>query len=244
MISGLILAFQFLTRIPVPIAIDFNDKNISRAIGFFSVVGIIMALIYSNVYKHLSNLDKEISAFFILILMVILTGGLHLDGLSDVADGFFSGRGKEETLKIMKDSRTGAFGTIAIVLLLLTKFIFLQKIEYQNLFFAVVNSRMGVYILILFGRAPSNGLGDTFQRLAPKKLIILEIIIYMVILIYLGLAYLYTFLFSILLAFLLLLYSNKKIAGVNGDVNGAYIELSEALNFILYWGLSYGDILN
>lgn len=244
MISGFILAFQFLTRIPLPFNIDFNDKNVSRAIGFFSVVGLILGLIYSCTYKALFTTYKDISSLAIIILMVFLTGGLHLDGLSDVADGFFSGKGKEDTLKIMKDSRIGAFGVIAILLLLLTKYVFIQRIGYKDLFFVASNSRMGVYFLILFGKSPANGLGDTFQRLIPKKIIIFEMFIYIAILLYFGLINLYVFLCSVLLAFILLAYSNKKIGGVNGDVNGAYIELNEALNMILYWGLSYGNILS
>lgn len=240
MIKGIILAFQFLTRIPMPFSIEFNDKNIRSALNFFGLVGFVLGLIYYCFYSFLGGIDKLVASILVLTMMVVLTGGLHLDGLSDMFDGFLSGRDKDKILKIMKDSRIGAFGVISIVILLLFKFVFIYKlVDAISLIFITINARLCVYILILFGKSPlNNGLGLAFQKNISKKTIFISTIIYSIIIYFLNDINFYVFILTLISPLLLLNVSNKKIGGVNGDINGACVEISEVFGLILYWGFN------
>ena len=94
MIDGLILSIQFLTRLPIKKSIDFNDENFSKSIFFFSLGRDYNWWNWRFVLLHIGFLNEDIGSFFALLSMIIVTGGLHLDGLSDTCDGFLSYRDK------------------------------------------------------------------------------------------------------------------------------------------------------
>ena len=123
MIKGLILSLQFFTRIPINISVDFNQKNIRYSIFFMPLAGAITGGLGGLIYYLLVPYNKLVASFLALLVTIILTGGLHIDGLSDTFDGFMACKDKEETMKIMKDSRIGVFGVLSIILLLIFKFI-------------------------------------------------------------------------------------------------------------------------
>ncbi len=239
MIRGLILAFQFLTRIPLPISIEFNHTNIRHAVSFFGVVGCALGGIYYLCFSLLYSSDPLIGAAICLLMTLLLTGGLHMDGLSDMADGFFSGKDREKTLEIMKDSRAGAFGVMAIVCVLLMKFLFIYRMqEGVTLFFMAANARFSVYLLILFGKpAYGGGLAKLFQETRSVAGVISIFTFYLLMVCWTGIKHLIPLAFSFLLSGFLLWWSKRKIGGVNGDVNGACIELSELVSLMIYWGM-------
>ena len=106
MIKGFILALQFLTRIPIKISIDFNDKNIRNSIFFFPLVGGLIGVFGGIIYHYLSPFNINIASFLTLLFTIILTGGLHIDGLSDTFDGFLANKDKEKTDKVIKILKT------------------------------------------------------------------------------------------------------------------------------------------
>ncbi|MBO7746558.1 adenosylcobinamide-GDP ribazoletransferase [Paenibacillus sp. MWE-103] len=116
-------AFQLLTRIPVPVEIPFTPEMLARSVVYYPVVG---AVIGGAVAAAGAGLDGRVPAMPAAVLLVafwlLLTGGLHLDGLMDTADGVLSHRSRERMLEIMKDSRVGAMGVLAAIVLLLFKF--------------------------------------------------------------------------------------------------------------------------
>lgn len=115
MIDSLILYFQFFTRIPIPIAVDEPEEKCVQAF-VFSLFGLMIGFLEAVVYWPLQYLfSPSIAWVMILFLDVMLTGGFHLDALSDMADGLFSSRDKDRMLEIMKDSRVGSNGVLAIV---------------------------------------------------------------------------------------------------------------------------------
>ena len=121
--KGFLLLLSFMTRIPMP-KIDYDEEKLGKSMKLFPLVGIVIGFIllfFSIVFSYvLSNLS--FSAFLpIIILVVILTdlistGALHLDGLADTFDGIFSYRSKHKMLEIMKDSRLGSNGALALIL--------------------------------------------------------------------------------------------------------------------------------
>ena len=114
MIKGFILSIQFFSRIPINIKVDFNEKNIRYCIFFMPLVGAIIAALASIIYYLIEPYNKLIASFLTLLLTIILTGGLHIDGLADTFDGFLQTK-TGKNFEIMKDSRIGTFGVLSIV---------------------------------------------------------------------------------------------------------------------------------
>jgi adenosylcobinamide-GDP ribazoletransferase len=240
MIKGLILAFQFLTRLPINIAIDFNDKNIRNSIFFFPLVGAVIGAIGGFVYYILSPLNIEIASFLTMLTLIILTGGIHIDGLSDTFDGFLSNRDREKVLEIMKDSRIGAFGVLSIVILLLFKYILIKNTPNLpiGLILSLANSRLVVGYIISYKKcARPGGLGDLFNKSNPKKLIILSSLLYVFILLVFNKAYIIPLLATILTGEIISYIAYKKIGGLTGDVYGTIIEIGECISLLTYLGM-------
>lgn len=121
-LHGFIAAFQFLTRLPVPVQIAYTEQVFRRSVVFYPLAGAVIGLLLAGAGAGLRlALPAFPAAVLLLALWVILTGGLHLDGLMDTADGILSHRPREQMLEIMKDSRVGAMGVIVCVLHLLLK---------------------------------------------------------------------------------------------------------------------------
>ncbi len=118
-----IAAFQFLTRLPIPVQIDYTDRVFQRSVIFYPLAGFVIGLLLLLAGEGLKPCPacdaRSCSAAGVLGR---LTGGLHLDGLMDTADGILSHRPREQMLEIMKDSRVGAMGVIVCVLHLFLKF--------------------------------------------------------------------------------------------------------------------------
>lgn len=241
MIKGFILALQFFTRIPINMVVDFNEKNIRYSVFFLPLVGLIIGSIGGLVYYLISPYNLMVASFLTLLMTIILTGGLHLDGLSDTFDGFFANRKKEETLEIMKDSRVGAFGVLSIVLIVLFKFILILNISNLPLVFALsfANSRL-INAWIISTKKPSRdkGLGKMFKDSNPKKLTFLSGTIYLGVLIFLDFKYIIPLIINFLLGQYVSFVSYKKIGGLTGDVYGAIIELGEVISLLSFWGIS------
>lgn len=121
-------AFQFLTRLPVPVTLQYDHAMFRRSVVFYPLVGAVLGLLLSLGGLLLQSfLPPAAAAALMLLLWVAMTGALHLDGLMDTADGILSHRSREQMLEIMKDSRVGAMGVVACVLLLLIKWTLLQQ---------------------------------------------------------------------------------------------------------------------
>ena len=120
--SSLKLAFTFLTVLPMPASVSLGERQWRRAVVLFPVVGAFMGGVLALV-DFIARLPGEewrsASAALVLVAYFLLTGGLHHDGLADVADAFLGARGREERLRIMKDSSVGAMGAASLSLYLL-----------------------------------------------------------------------------------------------------------------------------
>lgn len=111
------LALTFLTRIPFPIAADLPPGALASSMGFFPLVGMLIGAIIGAVYGVAHYfLPPTPSALLALAAGMMLTGGLHEDGLADCADGMGGGRDREAKLAIMRDSRIGSYGALALLL--------------------------------------------------------------------------------------------------------------------------------
>mgnify|MGYP002622442352 CR=1 FL=1 len=115
-------AFKLLTRLPVPVRTDGGEAENRRSAVFFPVVGLAVGLIAGSAGGGIAHvLPLPVAAVAAVLVWIGLSGGLHLDGLMDTADGLFSHRPPERMLEIMKDSRAGPMGVMACVFDLLFK---------------------------------------------------------------------------------------------------------------------------
>ena len=120
-------AVVFLTRIPVGSLYDFRREELSRSLVYFPIVGMVVGLAGGVVLMagHLF-LPSLIAVLLCMAATVAMTGGIHEDGLADAADGLFGGRNTAHRLEIMKDSRLGTFGALALWFSLTGKLVLLS----------------------------------------------------------------------------------------------------------------------
>ncbi|MEW6696658.1 MAG: adenosylcobinamide-GDP ribazoletransferase [Bacillota bacterium] len=129
MFASFRLAVSFLTIIPLYKKMA-NNQELARSVSYYPLIGLLLGSTAAGVCYLLHALGLTLAAdVMAFVTMVTLTGGLHLDGLMDTADGLLSGREREKKLEIMKDSRVGAMGVMAFGIILLLKTAFLYELE-------------------------------------------------------------------------------------------------------------------
>lgn len=241
MIEGLIVSLQFLTRLPVNISVDFNKETIGKSTLFFPYVGMLLGLISYLPYRILVDFNQDLASFSVVLMMIFLTGGLHLDGVSDMVDGFFSGRNKEKILEIMDDSRIGAFGVISLIMLLLLKYIVLTSISSKYMLLALIfsmgNARFMALVQIAYRKiVKPGGMGDMIHSSNNQKYIVIGLLSYIIISILLDIRLIFPLLASFVMAEGISRLAYKKIGGFTGDLYGATVELCEVVSLILFLG--------
>ncbi|UTC75509.1 adenosylcobinamide-GDP ribazoletransferase [Treponema sp. OMZ 792] len=245
--KGFILALQFFTRIPININVDFNEKNIKRAFYFFPLIGALIASLVLIPIYFLPQKYLEISGFLSLLLYLFLTGSIHLDGVGDTVDGFFSARKKEKILEIMQDPRIGTYGTIGLNVFLLLRYINYSTImpDAGLLILAGIISRLSGLAVVVFSKpAKDTGLGALFHKAASKAGFFFWLIIVCILSLFAPeiaafskiqgafilterIKYLLFPAIALILTFIVIRISYKKIGGTTGDVNGFIVELTE-----------------
>jgi len=116
-------AVQFFTRIPVPAWVGHSAQQLDQAARYFPLVGACVGALAAGVlYLSAQLLPLSLAVTLSMVASILVTGAFHEDGLSDFADGMGGGHTREKVLSIMKDSRIGSYGAIALVLTLLLKF--------------------------------------------------------------------------------------------------------------------------
>lgn len=238
--KAFILTIQFLTRLPVNIRVDIEKDTQAKGTLFFPFVGLIIGAISGGAFYLVSYINMDAAALAGVIAMVIVTGGLHIDGLSDTADGFFSSRSRERVLEIMKDSRVGSFGVIAIVLDLLSKYVLIKGFTPGHGIIAIILAcgcaRAAVITIMTIGKtARPGGMGDAYTSSDTKKYVITGLVLFIIVgFIIARFQFVITFIIVIAFALLIMKYSYKVIGGLTGDVYGACSEISEIVGLLTF----------
>jgi adenosylcobinamide-GDP ribazoletransferase len=116
-------AVRFFTRLPVPAWVGHSQEALDRAARYFPLVGILVGVLGGLTFLLVAYvLPVSIALLFSMAATLLVTGAFHEDGLSDAVDGFGGGWTKSQVLAIMKDSRIGSYGALAVALMLLAKF--------------------------------------------------------------------------------------------------------------------------
>lgn len=240
---------QFLTRIPMKMDIGFDDE-FHKTMFYFPLVGFVLGLLYFLIAViSLMFFDTDIASINVLVGTVVLTGGLHLDGVGDTFDGIYSYRDKDRILEIMKDSRLGTNALLAILFLVLIKLSLIGSIiksgNLYNLIYMPVFARMALVIACYKTKTPrEKGMGNIFIGKSNLNMILVGIT-YVLLLILLLNNTVFTLTIAdttkvilfipimIVSTRLFVKYIYSKIDGITGDILGCTSELMEVV-YLLY----------
>ena len=236
MIRDFRAALAFLTVLPLGRPHDFSGH---RMVAGFPLVGLLLGVLVAFCDLFLCRLfSTGVVSLIDVLLLAVLTGGLHLDGLADTADGVFSHRSGREALRIMKDSHIGTMGVLALFFVLAVKWAGIsstQEARFLGLVLIPGYSRMAFTLAIHVSdySRPEGGTGASFfggnKGLSGLRWVPLPI----------GLslltgsgAILLNLAFVAILA-IIVVYCKKRFGGFTGDMLGALGEVTEAALFLL-----------
>ena len=251
------IALQFLTRINIVRQTVWTEEDFGKSVKFFPAVGAVLGFFYAAIIFALIFFTQEKFSVFTgaagFFFMIILTGGIHCDGLMDTADGLFSGREKEKILEIMKDSRTGSFSVVSLVLVAALQISALAELSKISsawicaaIYSAPIIGRLAmVFVIKKFPYARPQGIGKAFSIYATNKIFYFAVVETILFLVPLFLFDVKIFLFAIISLIATIIFSwrfgkfsTEKIGGVTGDIYGATEIISETLTLIIFLTLS------
>ena len=225
--KALVLAIQFLTRLPLP-AIAASEGDFGRAIRWFPLVGAVIGLAIAGAGWLGALRDPALGALLALAVWVAITGGLHLDGLADIADAAGAAHSDPARLRaVLADPHIGSFGTIAIGLQLMAKlvllFLTLQLGHTAALALVPVLARIGPLAWARFLPPLHEGLGTLFRQGGTVPVLLGWTIVWAI-----AASVIAPALLAAIPALLLWpLRLRARIGGISGDGHGAGIELVE-----------------
>ena len=244
MIKAFFIALGLLTRIPVPklfhVNENDNDKLYGWSVVYYPVIGLIIGIFLVFVSWALSFLTLPehglIQAGIILLVWVLITGALHLDGLADSADAWLGGYGDpQRTLEIMKDPYSGPAAVVILVITLLLKFTCLITVEWYVLLLTPVLARTSVMILLIttpYVRA--NGMGETAVKNLPKIAVWLMSLFVLISSIVLFKEHSFALLILLAIGYFLRRLMLNRISGTTGDTAGAMLEVMEVSTMLVF----------
>lgn len=230
--DAFLVALQFLTRIPVSYRYDTGAPVLGHSVLYYPAIGLLLGMLLGLPAILFADSSPMLLAAIVLATWVLLTGGLHLDGLADCADAWVGGHGdKQRSLQIMKDPASGPIAVSLLVLVLVLKFAALTAMFEQNRFapllLAPVLGRAAILGLMLTtDYVRPQGLAEALlQQLPRSKANGVFVISVLIAIVFLGLP-------AMLLAGGVLFWVRQsavsRLGGVTGDVYGAAVELTEA----------------
>ena len=248
--SHFLLALQFLTVIPLKIK-ESSEQKMADSVVYFPLIGLAIGLLLIVVNTLLSYLNfPNLTLNVILVVtLIIVSGGMHLDGLSDTADAFLSGKPKEEMLNIMRDPHVGVMGVLSLASIIFLKIALLFSVNgslrQEALILMCVASRWSVVPqMFFFPYARKEGKASAFiQGMTLKTFIISTVIVILCASLVWGIKGLITLLAAVVFVYIIGKLASSKIGGITGDTLGATIELTEVITLLsvcITGGMIYG----
>ncbi|MCR4300982.1 MAG: adenosylcobinamide-GDP ribazoletransferase [Sulfuricaulis sp.] len=227
------IALQFLTRLPVPRSTSTSPEDRGRSVPFYPLVGLLLGALMVGMQTLLTSADVGLQSALVLVLWVLLTGGLHLDGLADSADAWAGSHGdRERALRIMKDAACGPAGVAAVTLILLIKFAALSVLLRENIWAGLIIAPVlgRAALVLLFLTTPyirPEGLGAAQATFLPRRSAIAALFISAIVMMGFGLAGIWALAVSLGMLLVLRAMMVHRLGGATGDTFGAACELIE-----------------
>jgi adenosylcobinamide-GDP ribazoletransferase len=245
---GLITAIRTLTIIPLP---GRQHEKFSHSLIWFPVIGLILGLIlYGTGWLWIERLSLDWpggGAVIVLILQVVLTRGLHLDGLADWADALGGKPDKASRLTVMKDPRVGAFGVIALVAVLLAKWVAIDRMFSSGsflwiVFIMVISRDMMVVLMTTLPYARTGaGMASPFVKDIPHGHRLLAHTVCFFICLFAGPVGLFFWGSGWIITSLLRVSYRHGFGGITGDLLGATNEIVEMILLVI--GATWGRLM-
>lgn len=236
-----LIALQFLTRVPLRSKEELEEKQIAQSVLYYPLVGALIGVALWLMAVLVTAIPPIMAAVILLLFWVLITGGLHLDGLADSADAWAGGYGdKQRSLEIMKDPAAGPFAVVVLVLLLLVKLSALTVLlETDSVWILIVPPVLGrLSVVVMFLTTPyvrKNGLGSIMSEYLSRShafgVIFLSAIFGLVF--YPALDILLTIAVTFITLYFLRYLMMKRIQGMTGDTIGASLEINEAVSLFI-----------
>jgi adenosylcobinamide-GDP ribazoletransferase len=248
MLKNFITAVQFLTIFTLNKKHQAGENELAKSMVYFPIVGFGLGFILVYADKGLLwVLPHSITNALLIIIAVLLTRALHIDGLADTLDGMMGGYDKQSRLHIMKDSRLGTAGALGIMFLLLVKYVTLNNLfsgeKAAALLVAPLLARWSQTLMVyrsVYGR--EEGMGRAFVgHLRGSGMIAASAVAVGLAGWVSGFSAVYLVAAVVLFTLLSRWYFKRKLGGVTGDTIGAVSELNEALVLLFFVVLSNGE---
>ncbi len=237
---SLALALRYLTIAPIPAGAHVEPTTLGRAAPWFPVIGLAIGLVVAGTARVLDALFPPLlDALLTVTVWKLLTGGLHLDGLSDCLDGLV-GRDAGDRLRIMHDSRIGAFGVIGLILFLLLEVAAVSELPLPTRWRVLIAAPALARALPplagwVFPAASQLGQGAMFRAgLRPAGALGALALAAVIALALLGVAGLVVFGLAAAATIALGWFATRRLGGVTGDVMGAAIEIAELIVLLMF----------
>jgi adenosylcobinamide-GDP ribazoletransferase len=234
--KGFFAALQFLTILPLPRGLASDEAALKKAPAFFPLVGLLVGVLVAAIDWGLGFVfPVGVRSVVATILLIAFSGALHTDGLADTADGLLSSRPRERILEIMRDSRTGPMGVVAIVCVVSLKMAAVASLPSPARFWTLTMMPVAgrsalLFVMATLPYARPDGLVGIFQLHRPA-LFLIGALVFLLAAGYVAggitgaaagaAAFLFVLIFSV--------YLRKKIGGYTGDTLGAACEMTEII---------------
>jgi len=232
LLRPLAIAFAFLTRLPVQLG-EVADTDVGRALACFPVVGLALGMVLAGVAWLAPTLPPSVTAVGLVALLAAFTGGLHLDGLADVFDALGGSHGdRDRMLAIMRDSRIGAHGALALFLAMLAKVsavgaLVQRRSLWPIVLFPAIARWSAVLLIVAFPYARDEGLGRRFKERSSVVEVVWATAFSVLLLFAAGARALTPTAVALAAALGFGVWMRRRLGGLTGDVYGAAIELAE-----------------
>jgi adenosylcobinamide-GDP ribazoletransferase len=232
-VRSLALAVRYLTIAPVPAGAHVEPTTLGRAVAWFPPIGLALGLIVAGGEQVLDAVFPPLlDALLTVTLWKLLTGGLHLDGLADCLDGLV-GRDAGDRLRIMRDSRIGAFGAIGLILFLLLEVAAVSELSpearWRTLIAAPTLARaLPPLVAWFFPPATPLGQGAMFRSgLTRARVLVALVLATAITIVALGVMGIAVLVLGTAVGLGVGWFFTRRLGGVTGDVLGATIEIAE-----------------
>lgn len=229
------VALSFLTPFLTP-RHEYRSGDIARSSLFFPFIGLFIGVLNYGVFTGLSRFtaNTHLPALVTVVVWLVLTRGLHLDGWADICDGLFATRDRDKRRKILKDSHLGTFGAAGLFFLLIWKMMTIDGLSSPWLL--ILSPVVGRTVAVMIGAffrpfaREEKGLGEEFLGKVPPWIFGFWMIVMIGFFAWQGKLFLF---FATMVVFILSYLFGKMMersfGGLNGDAIGASIELAESL---------------
>ncbi len=235
--NSLVIAFAMYSKIPMPHA-DWSEKNKKYVMVFFPLVGAVIGgfFLLWSFFEEFAGLNEILTTAGFVLIPLLVTGGIHMDGLMDTADALASCQPVSKKLEILKDPHAGAFAVmtcVGYILILFGLYFEMTKTSIYILAIGFILSRaLSGLAVVSFPLAKNSGLAAMFQKESDKKIAKAGcIILTLLCMILMVLVHSIAGAFCIMGAFFAYVYyyrmSKKEFGGITGDLAGYFLQICE-----------------